>query len=851
MAHSRESRRQNASPIVVGVGASAGGLEAISSFLSYLPAKPGAAIVVVMHLSPDYPSDLAKLLARASSVPVQQIEDATAIEPDHVYVIPPNTNLAVMNGVLQLIPRNDGHPWLPIDYFFRTLSSDAESRAIGVVLSGTGSDGALGLEAIRTQLGLTMAQKPDTAEFPGMPEAAIEHGSVDYVAAPEDLAKEIVNHVTHFGRRELPYDRPEQSRNQISKIFVILRSATGHDFSAFKENTVRRRVQRRLDLHKIERLEDYVRYLHRNPQEAHMLHRELLIGVTEFFREPEAFETLKNTVLPELLRDRESEQPFRVWVPGCSSGEEAYSLAMVIREVLEEHELTTAVNIFATDIDEEAIDRARRGVFPAAVKADVGEERTKRFFKHVGDALQVVQSIRGMIIFSKQDLISDPPFTRLDLLSCRNLLIYLKPEIQQRLIPLFHYSLRDGGYLVLGSSETVGNFADLFQKISTDTRIYKARADDGSAMARTNLQFPVGGESPATDSRRVKHEPTPTAPEHMLHRFLLNEHTPPAVFVNRRREIVYVHGRTGRYFELPTGVARMDVVDMVRSGLTLPLSQALREAFKEEQVVKRSGLRLDEGDTPTFIELSVEPVKTETGEVELFAVVIREEPRPTAASGQASAGGEAGDEKSAEKTTYSAEEVQSLEQELESTRERLQTTVEELESTNEELKSSLEEYQSTNEELQSSNEELESSKEEMQSLNEELNTVNSELQTKNAELSRSNAEMKNFLDSLEIPILFVDNQLRIKRFTRAVGDIINIIESDIHRHIKQFTHKLDYDEFINDIADVARRTHPIERVVNTHDGRTLRVDMAPYRNVDDVFEGVLITFLELRENSDT
>ncbi|MFP4431038.1 MAG: chemotaxis protein CheB [Spirochaetaceae bacterium] len=839
-----DSHQQHPEHLIVGIGASAGGLKALQQFFDEVPRDPGVAFVVVIHLLPDRESDLATLLSRHTELPVKQVEDGESVEPNRVYVIPPDTELAVMNGDLHLIPRGKDRPWLPIDYFFRSLAWDATEAAVGVVLSGSGSDGALGLQEIRGEDGLTMAESPEAAEFSAMPQAAIDLGVVDVVGNPEELAKELLEYVEHFSHRRGKVQRkPERFKGQLDKIFVILRSQVGHDFSAYKESTALRRIDRRLGVHRIERLEDYVKYLQGNPKELDLLFRDLLIGVTSFFREPEAFEDLRERALPGLLENRRNDDPLRIWVPGCSGGEEAYSIAMVIRDVLEERSQSVPVNIFATDIDDDAIDRARRGTFPLAAQQDIGKERTHRFFKKVGDTLEVTQSIRNMLVFSTQDLIRDPPFTKLDILSCRNLMIYLKPEVQQKLIPLFHYALKPGGYLVLGASETVGNFPDLFAPGGGRGRLYKAKPNDGRRPEHVGLGLPIRHDRSKNSPPREAGRGAAAQTEGFLQRYLLRRHTPTTVFVNRKREVVYVHGSTGRYFELATGVARMDVTEMARGAIRLPLSQALRDAFRGEKLVERSGIRFEGDGGPAIVHLTVDPIREDEDTPDLFAVVFREEPlsetvlRKTTEEGRRETGedGVAEDE---------SDYVVSLENELAATRERLHTTVEELETTNEELKSSLEEYQSTNEELQSSNEELESSKEEMQSLNEELTTVNNELQTKNEELSRANAEMRNFLDVLDIPILFVDNQLRIKRYNQATTELVSIIESDVDRHIGQLNHRLRYDDFIDDMDDVVRRATEKERRIESKNGTPYLVRMTPYKNIDDVLEGVLVVFLD-------
>ena len=846
MAKSNNAKQEASAPLIAGIGASAGAIDTLGAFFEEITDSPGLAFVVVIHLSPDHTSSLPDLISRHTSLPAVAAEDGQQVEENRIYVIPPDSELALMNGALHLMPRQDRRPWLPIDSFFRSLAGEAGDHAIAVVLSGTGSDGSLGLQAVKAQLGLTMAQSPESAAFPGMPQAAIDHGVVDYVSTPKGLATEILDYASHFAkRREREHRVEEELETQMNKVFVILRRQVHHDFSAYKESTVQRRLKRRLDVHKVDTIEEYIRYLQNSPREVDLLFRDLIIGVTGFFREPEAFEKLKQDVLPELVRERAEDEPIRVWIPGCSSGEEAYSIAITIREFLDDSDRTTPVNIFATDIDEYAIERARRGVFPGAIQRDVGERRTRRFFSADGDTYEVVPAVRNMIVFSTQDVIRDPPFTRLDLISCRNLLIYLKPDVQNRLVPLFHYSLNAGGFLLLGASETIGNYPDLFSSIPGDARIYRAKSADAGVYARTGMEFPIGTAGLDDRPRGVRRHASAAQTERVLQRFLLNRHTPPTVFVNRKREVVYIHGRTGRYFELATGMARMDIVEMARGAISVPLRQALREAFRDEEPVERTGIYYEREGHPALVHLAVEPVHDNENGLDLFAVVLTEE-----SLAESSEGGEGATGAQAKSDSASDEQVRHLESELQATRERLRTTVEELETTNEELKSSLEEYQSTNEELQSSNEELESSKEEMQSLNEELTTVNNDLQTKNEELARSNAEMKNFLDSLDIPIVFVDNHLRIKRFTQAVTGLISVIDTDVNRHIGQINHNLAYDEFIDDMDEVLRRAQQKERMIRDKSGAPYKVRMSPYKNIDDVLEGVLISFLEVSETVD-
>ena len=833
----RSNRSDSSQPLlVVGIGASAGGLSALKSLFAAIPRDTGMAFVVITHLHPDSESALSELIGREADIPVGAIEDGVAVAANHAYVLQPGYRAIMYDGALHLEPIEDrDHPPAPVNRFFRALGQDQRERAVGIVLSGTGTDGTIGVEEIKGNLGMTIASSPDEAEYPGMPQSAIDSGYVDHEVLIREMPELLVRYGERAGRSGGSDAVSDADRAQLNKILAVVRSQTGHDFSTYKTSTMFRRIRRRLNVQQIDSFEDYLQFIRRSPREAEALFHELLIGVTSFFRDPEAFEALKRDGLPKLLT-AEDPKDLRVWVPGCSTGEEAYSIAILLQEYCVEHGIAPEISVFATDISEDAIARARRGVYPDSIGADVGAERLREHFDRQGDSYQVRKHIRNMLVFSEQNLTADPPFTRLDIVSCRNLLIYLDQDTQRRLIPLFHYSLRDAGLLFLGSSESIGGNQDLFTSVSGEHRIFRKRPDKHPRTA--GLDFALRREE--TERRREMgvQERRQTLEEKMR-RYLLEHHAPPAVFVTRKHEIVYVQGRTGKYLEPASGEARMNIMDMAREGLAVSLGTALRECFRTDAPVTRQGIRVRTNGDYVILDLEVRPFADQPGSSDLCVVLFHERPdQPPAPERAEATDGEP------DKDEY----VQHIEEELRSTRERLQTTVEELETTNEELKSSLEESQSTNEELQSSNEELESSKEEMQSLNEELSTVNAELQEKNEELNHANQEMKNFLDSLDIPIVFVDNELKIRQFTEAAKDLINMIDTDVTRHIGQITTRLRDGELVDEIEDVVRRARYKERQVETKDGKRFRMRLSPYRNVDNVMEGVLVAFIDIPDS---
>ncbi|MCX6081828.1 MAG: PAS domain-containing protein [Chloroflexi bacterium] len=843
---------------IVGIGASAGGLAAFEAFLSGMPAdsEPGMAFVLVQHLAPDHKSILTELVKRYTRMQVFEVEDGMVVQPNCAYIIPPNRDMAFLNGTLQLLemvePRGQR---LPIDYFFRSLAQDQQERAICIVLSGTGSDGSLGVRAVKAQGGMAMAQTPETTEYDGMPRSAIGTGLVDYVLAPRMMPDQLIKYVAHaFGKITYPLASPAQKTEDIlKKIFVLLRAQTGHDFSSYKSNTIARRIERRMAVQQVEQLDAYLRFLQQTPKEVEALFRDLLIGVTNFFRDPDAFSVLQGQAVVRMLAGKTPNSLVRVWVPGCSTGEEAYSIAILLQEQMDAQKQNFAVQIFATDIDNQAIEQARSGVYSASIAADMSPERLSRFFTPVPDGAngrdvnfyQVQKIIRNMLIFSEQDVIKDPPFSKLDLISCRNLLIYMNTDLQKRLIPLFHYALNPGGFLFLGTSETVGEYMDLFSLLERKSKLYQ-RSQEPYLTNRLSLgsmlpYLPVNS-SPSRSSTQTTRDPKLHLRE-LTERALLDHYGAVAVLVTERGEITYLHGRTGHFLEPAPGEADLNIIKMARDGLRQELVSALHQAVALREPVLRLGLRVKTNGSYSLTDMTVRPVpagSSGTSESILYLVILEEKPEAVVVDVPAAA---------VDVIVVEPDvRIAALKQELRAKEEYLQTTNEELETTNEELKSSNEEMQSVNEELQSTNEELETSKEELQSVNEELSTVNAELQQKVSDLTRANNDMNNLLAGTGIGTIFVDYQLHIQRFTPAVMQVINLIMSDVGRPVGHIVSNLvGYDSLVSDVKSVLDSLLPKEVEVQTQSGDWYLLRIRPYRTLENVIEGAVITFTEINE----
>ncbi|HSJ55198.1 MAG TPA: chemotaxis protein CheB, partial [Anaerolineae bacterium] len=743
--------------IVVGIGASAGGLTPLSEFFDHMPAGGGLSFVVIQHLSPHGQSLLPEILARHTAMEVRAAEEGARIAPNKVYVIPPAHDLVLHGGLLHLKEREEsGDLHLPIDTFFRSLAEDSGVAGVGIILSGAGADGALGLRAIKEHGGLVIAQTPDTAEQTSMPRHAIETGVVDYVLPPADMPDVLLNYAAHLQTDDgdpLPRVASDSEANSLKTILAALRARTGHDFSHYKQSSILRRVQRRMLLCQMEEIGDYARHLLRNPEESSILIRELLIGVTEFFRDAEVFQSVRERVLPDLLgnADRPPGDPLRVWVPACATGEEAYSLAILIREYMDETKHEVPVQIFATDIDERAIEIARRGFYAHTIAAHVTPPRLERYFVPVDGDYQVAEAVRKMVVFAPQSVIKDPPFSHIDLVSCRNLLIYLEPELQRAVLAVFAYALKPGGYLLLGTSETPAQSTLYFEAVDRKWRIYRRLA--GQAELRAMPVLPAAGQvtrglggEPAATRQGVGHQ--------AVERFLLENYLPPCLVVDREGQVLLIYGRTGRYLEPAAGHAgAYHVVRLMRTELRMPLATAIRRAASEERPVHLEGVRFELEDRIESTDISVMPLDHVTALKGLFLVILKE-PRPVPARAAAPPPAVAAE-------VGSRQREAELEKELQAAREYLQSTIEELQSANEEARS-------TNEELQSTNEELETAQEEAQSVNEELSTLNSELRTKLDELQVANDDMSNLLAGVNVGILFLDRQYRVRRFNPAV-----------------------------------------------------------------------------------
>ena len=823
---------------IVGIGASAGGLAAFERFFENMPPDSGMGFVLVPHLDPTHVSILPELLQKRTTMKVAHVRDGSRVKADSVNIVPPNHDLSIMNGVLHLMEPEPGRsPKLPIDYFFRALAEDQREKTICIILSGMGTDGTLGFRAVKEALGMTMAQELGTTKFEGMPRSAIETDLVDYILPPEKMPEQLIRYVEHTGQKvtEAIKGTSGKTTNDLQKIFFLLRSHTGHDFSLYKPNTICRRIERRMNVQQIDTISNYVRYLQRNSQEVHTLFKEILIGVTNFFRDPEAFRAMKNEILPALLETKADDACLRMWVPGCSSGEEAYSMAIVLAEVMELSGRKLKVQIFATDIDSDVIESARAGIYADSISHDVSPTRLSRYFVREDNLYRIRNDIREMLVFAPQNVIKDPPFTKLDLICCRNLLIYLDGELQAKLIPLFHYSLNPGGILFLGSSETIGRFVDLFSVVERKWKIYGAK--ERLHSNRPMVEFPLNPSM--KKERRLEEVKAPEATiSQIAEKSLLECFAPPAVIINQKGDILYIHGRTGRYMEPAPGEASWSIFEMVREGLKLELPSAIRKARDQQKKITYEHLPISDAGKVQFVNLAVKPLGDTASAQGLMIVTFEDVPSPRQA--------ESAKLKGASKKKPDRR-IEELKDELKYTKEHLQTMIEELETSNEELKATNEELQSTNEELQSSNEELETSKEELQSLNEELVTVNSELQGKIDELTGVHNDMKNLLDSMEIPTIFLDSNLQIRRFTNHATKVINLIATDVGRPIHHIASKFMYEHLVEDAKEVLRTLAVKEVVLQVKEGRWYAMRILPYRTIDNVIDGVVITFVDIHK----
>ena len=832
---------------IVGVGASAGGLEAFEQLLAPMSLTTGMAFVLVPHLAPKHESMLTELLSKKTKLPVVQIENGMRVSPNRVHIIPPNAEMRIANGVLELIPFNGSKTHrMPIDQFFRSLAEDQQSHAIGVILSGTASDGTLGLQAIKAHGGITFAQDEKTAKYNAMPRNAVASGHVDFVLPPELIATEldrIAKHLPALHVEEPAIESESPLDQSLHAVFAILKKMTRVDFGFYKRGTLERRIRRRMFLRKAETLEDYIRLLRKESEEVAALFHDVLINVTGFFRDPQLFDVLKHEVFPSLAGakgDKEEGSPFRIWVPGCSTGEEAYSLAIALMEYLGEAAVNIEVQIFATDVSDEIVQRARAGIYPENITLDIDSERLRRFFQKVEGGYQVSKAIRDVVVFARQDLTRDPPFSKIDLISCRNVMIYMGQVLQKRIIPLFHYALNPGGILVLGSSETVGSFGDLFSVVDKKFKVYSKKHAAGPLHFEFVPQY--------HEEKTPQNEPPPQVKagadlQRIADQMLLNRYAPASVVVNSDLDIVMFLGNTGPFLEPAPGDASLNLLKMVKPGLHVELRRAFQKV-RRNGGIRREGLLIQYDGGFRNINFEINSMR-HAGVKGQFYMVVFEDANSKTDSSKANPSKRLKGRQPAKQARATADrEVNELKEELKATREYLQAIIEEQRTANEESRSANEEIQSSNEELQSINEELETAKEELQSANEELTTVNEELQNRNDELTLLNNDLNNLLSSVNIPIVMLSDDLRIRRFTPMAEKVMNLIPGDLGRPITDIKPNIKLGDLKQSILNVIDTLRIEETEVEDRDGKRYAMTIRPYRTTDNKIEGVVIVLLD-------
>jgi len=827
---------------IVGIGASAGGLEAFSELLKNLPRDTGMAFVLIQHLNPDYQSLLSEILGRITLLPVSEVTEGVAVEPNRVYIIPPNTQMIVSQGNLRLTPREKiKGKYMPIDFFFRSLALEWESKAIAVVLSGLDGDGALGLEAVKAAGGITFAQDSATAKFDGMPHSAVATGSVDFILPPASIARELAKISQHpYVNRSTstPTEERAESEDSLLQIFAMLLSATGVDFTYYKHATLRRRIKRQMVIHNRENLSDYVTYLQENPAEIEVLYQDMLIHVTSFFRDPGTFEALKTQVFPIISQGKSRETPIRIWIPGCSTGEEAYSIAICLLEFLEDRREKPAIQIFATDISETVIEKARASIYKQNLLGGVSPERLRRFFVQVEGGYQISKPVRELCVFARQNLNGDPPFSRLDLISCRNVLIYLGSSLQKKVMPIFHYALNSTGFLMLGTSESTGEFSDLFALVDKKHRIYSRK------IAPVRLRFDlIIREHPLEKTQLGKRVNEDRSNDLDLQkeadRIVLNKYAPVGAVVNNDLEILQFRGQTSPYLSPAPGKASFNLLKMAREGLLIDLRTAIHQAKKLDAPVRKEGLQVKYDEQYRTVNIEVIPFRPNLQGQPFFLVLFEDASRLPRSSAQSS------DERETVKHTEAEKEISQLRQELAAAKEYLQSIIEEQEATNQDLKVANEEILSSNEELQSTNEELETAKEEIQATNEELSTINEELRSRNLELNQVNNDLRNLLSSINIPILMLGGDLRIRRFTPLAERLFNLIPSDVGRPFSNIHPNIDVPNLLPLILEVIDTLSIQELEVQDREGHWYSLRIRPYKTVENQIDGAVISLIDI------
>jgi two-component system, chemotaxis family, CheB/CheR fusion protein len=820
---------------VVGIGASAGGLEAVSELLRHLPDNTGMAFVFIQHLEPRQTSRLTDILSRITDMPVDVASDQLRMKRNHIYVMPPGVDITLSDGLLVLERRTESAGrHLPIDYFFHSLAKEQGSKAVAIILSGMGHDGSAGLKSVKEEGGTTIAQDEPSAQHGSMPAAAIDSGCVDIVTTPRKIAAELVR---------LAQDRPAKSTrkrsvadNGLKSIFALLRSRTEVDFTQYRKTTVRRRIQRRMIVHRLDDVDEYFRFLKQNPEEVDALFHEMLIHVTSFFREAETFDALQSTVLPRVLEKRGQNDPIRIWLPGCSTGEEAYSLAIVVTEFFDNRPESPGIQIFATDVSDRVLETARKGVFAANIEASISKARLRRFFSKNERGYQISKQIRDLCVFARQNVLRDPPFSRLDLISCRNVLIYFETAAQKKLIPFFHYALKPGGFLLLGGAETVGNFSDLFEPVDSKTKLFAKRSVQSPPLSGMEVEIPEPKEQALRDFAEQAALLQPDI-RREVDRRLIDRYCPPAIVVDSGMKIIQFRGNVAPFLDPDPGEASLDLFRMLKSTLEMPLRSTINDAKKSNRPVRKEGV-LFQGETrATFLNLEVIPMSGSAVRERCFLLLFE---------GSRLMVSDTTPRKSKNpRRSLQEARVSQLEQELAASREHLQTLIEEQESTNEELRSANEEIQSSNEELQSTNEELETAKEELQSTNEELITLNEELKSGNMELTVLNNDLTNLLKSVNIPIVMIDRGLRIRRFTPVAQRTLKLIPADVGRSITDLRADVEVPQLETLISEVMDTLSAREVEVQDRRGHWYNLQIRPYETADNKITGAVMILFDI------
>ncbi|MEL4454426.1 CheR family methyltransferase [Lutimonas vermicola] len=835
-ANKKTKQKKEDAFLIVGMGASAGGLEAFKEFFSELPDAPGMAFVIVQHLDPTHKSLMVDLLKKYTKMQVSEVKDHNQVVKDHVYIIPPNKDMAILNGILHLMEPTLARGFRkPIDFFLRSLANDQGARAVGIILSGTGTEGTLGLKDVKGHGGLTIVQDPKTAQYDGMPRSVITAGAQDFILPVKEIPKLLVKYSKN--RNLKPIVKPIEvvrTKDLLEKVYILLRNETGCNFSDYKDSTVIRRVEKRMAINQIIKLENYIKYLQNNSEEVIKLFNELLIGVTSFFRDKEPFEFLRQKVIPKIIEKKSDNDTIRIWIPGCSTGEEAYTIAILFDEIVSKQNKNIKVQIFASDIDEKAINIARLGVYPDTIITDVTTDRLNNYFYVEGSSYRIKKEIRDQIIFAEHNLIKDPPFSKLDMISCRNLLIYLNIEAQKKVFSIFHYALLDKGILFLGSSESLGEYGDIFEVVDRKSKIFKRKNVHADKMPRLGYQFnePLRDikTPPVPILKRVQQDNLAT----ITQRLLLAHYAPACAIIDSKDDAVYFSGNTGKYLQPSPGEARLNLIDMAREGLKAELRAIISKTRKSQSLEVHSHIKVKTNGSFQNVKLSVRPLNKSLNDVGYLMITFEDLDTTIEKKSKPKIG-----------EPENISEINALEQELATTKEYLRSTIEQLEISNEELKSSNEELQSSNEELQSTNEELETSKEELQSVNEEIITVNTELQGKIDELALAYDDMNNLLASTDIGTIFLDEKLNIMRFTPSMARIINLIPTDLGRPVAHLSFNLKYDSLVSDIKNVLNKLTAFTTSVKSNDGLWYQMKIMPYITSQNVIKGVVITFVDI------